>query len=80
MLTYKILANGYEILNYGVAYITQIEPYIPNPTISYEENAKAQIKSIEDGAKAQINIEQELATQKQSILELSMLVGGDSGV
>lgn len=45
-LTYEILENGYKILNNGKDWIVQLEPCIPDPTKSYEENAKAQIEEI----------------------------------
>ena len=44
-LMYKIKDNGYEIYKDEVLWINQYEPYIPNPSISYEENA---IKHIEE--------------------------------
>lgn len=45
-LTYKVVENGYEIYNEGRLWITQYEPYIPNPSLSYEENAKAQMAEL----------------------------------
>ena len=45
-LTYEILENGYQILKDGNPWIIQVEPCIPDPEKSYEENAKAQIEEI----------------------------------
>ena len=45
-LTYEILDNGYQILKDGEIWIIQVDPFIPDPTLSYEENAKAHIESI----------------------------------
>lgn len=45
-LTYKVVENGYEIYSDGQLWITQYEPYIPNKSLSYEENAKAQIAEL----------------------------------
>lgn len=45
-LTYEILENGYQILVDGEPWIIQEEPYIPDPSKSYEENAIAQIEEI----------------------------------
>lgn len=45
-LTYEILENGYKIKKDGKDWIIQLEPCIPNPELSYEENAKAQIEEI----------------------------------
>ena len=60
-LEYKILENGYQILNEGKVWIEQIEPFIPNKDLSYEENAKAQI--------AELLEQQESAKQEQATLE-----------
>lgn len=60
-LTYNILENGYQILNDGKVWIEQIEPFIPNKDLSYEENAKAQI--------AELLQQQENAKKEQTTLE-----------
>lgn len=44
-LTYEIKENGYVIYKDGKLWVTQYEPYIPNPALTYEENA---IKHIEE--------------------------------
>lgn len=51
-LTYEVDATGYIIKLNGAKWIDQHEPYIPNPSISYEDNAKAQIKEIVDAEAA----------------------------
>jgi hypothetical protein len=43
-VSYEILSNGYEIYLSGRLWISQKEPYIPNPSLSYEENCLNQIK------------------------------------
>lgn len=59
-LTYEILENGYVIKDNGRVWIKQVEPFIPNPNLSYEENAKEQIQELLDGKSAeQKRIEQE---------------------
>lgn len=47
-LYYTIEENGYHIYdrNDQLLHIHQYEPYIPNPTKSYEENAQAQIAEL----------------------------------
>ena len=60
-LEYKILENGYQILNDGKVWIEQIEPFIPDKSKSYEENAKAQI--------AELLEQQESAKQEQATME-----------
>ena len=45
-LRYSIEARGYTIYLDETPWIRQIEPYIPNRALSYEQNAIAQIKEI----------------------------------
>ena len=47
-LYYTIEENGYHIYdrNDPLYHIHQYEPYIPDPTKSYEENAQAQIEEL----------------------------------
>ena len=58
---YSIEEDGYTIYNEGKAWIVQHEPYIPDKSKSYEENAKAQID--------EIIASQESAQQEQATLE-----------
>ena len=44
--TYEVTENGYFIFINGKKVIHQYEPYIPDPNLSYEENAKAQIEEL----------------------------------
>ena len=60
-LDYKLLKNGYQITDNGKVWIEQIEPFIPNKDLSYEENAKAQI--------AELLEQQESAKQEQATME-----------
>lgn len=78
-LTYKIKENGYEVYLNGILWITQYEPYIPNPSLSYEDNVKAQIIELTrtETSKTELELLQEkVELQEQSILELSMMVSG----
>ena len=47
-LYYEITENGYHIYdrNDPLFHVHQYEPYIPDPSKSYEENAQAQIEEI----------------------------------
>ncbi len=45
--TYEVTKDGYFILENGTKVRHQYEPYIPNHNISYEENAKLQIKGMQ---------------------------------
>lgn len=60
--TYEITEDGYYILIDGNKVIHQYEPYIPDHTKSYEENAKAQIEELKQAdsqnAQRKTNIEQ----------------------
>ena len=44
--TYEILENGYYIFIDGVKTMHQYEPFIPDKTKSYEENAILQIEEL----------------------------------
>ena len=73
-LTYNILENGYQILNEGKVWIEQIEPFIPNKDLSYEENAKAQIAELiaqaENAKKEQTTLEE----LQQQVTDLQLAV------
>ena len=43
---YEVTDNGYKIYLDGQLWIHQYEPYIPNPSKSYEENAIAQMEEL----------------------------------
>lgn len=73
-LTYKIKENGYEIYKDGVLWISQYEPYIPNPNLSYEENAIRQIeelnnnKAIVETIESRVVILEEQNNQQEEII------------
>ena len=48
-ISYEVTDNGYMIYLDGKAWIHQYEPYIPDKSKSYEENAIAQIEEIYNG-------------------------------
>ena len=60
--TYEVTENGYFIYINGKKVIHQYEPYIPDSSKSYEENAKAQIEELKQAdsqnAQRKTNIEQ----------------------
>lgn len=75
-LSYEVTDNGYKIYLDGQQWIHQYEPYIPNPSISYEENAIAQIEEIiamhEQALKEQqekLEAEQKAEQEKAQLLE-----------
>ena len=57
--TYEITENGYYILINGKKAIHQYEPFIPDKSKSYEENAQAQIAEMQE---ADANVAQEQTT------------------
>ena len=80
-LSYEVLEDGYKIYLDGGDFIHQYEPYIPNPSISYEENAIAQIEELvamhENAKNEQVEKEQlmeQVKLQDEAINELASLV------
>ena len=80
-VSYEVIENGYKIYLDGQQWIHQYEPYIPNPSISYEENAIAQIEELvamhENAKNEQIEKEQlieQVKLQDEAINELASLV------
>ena len=69
--TYEVTENGYFIFINNKKVINQYEPYIPNPSKSYEENAKAQIEELKQ---ADINAENEKTEMEERILNLEKVV------
>lgn len=69
MYTYEIKENGFIILRYGKPYMVQLEPHIPNPSISYEENAMQMIKEIEE---PHVNPEEEDLKTRMANMEIAM--------
>lgn len=63
--TYEVTENGYFIFIDGEKVIHQYEPFIPDKTKSYEENAKTQIKEMQE---ADANAKKE-AEQKKTEIE-----------
>lgn len=47
-LSYEIFDDGYEIFLDGGRWMTQHEPHIPNPDMSYEENAIWHCKQLDE--------------------------------
>ena len=80
-VSYEVIENGYKIYLDGQQWIHQYEPYIPNPSISYEENAIAQIEELvamhENAKNEQMEKEQlieQVKLQDEAINELASLV------
>lgn len=80
-ISYEVTDNGYKIYLDGQLWIHQYEPYIPNPSISYEENAIAQMEELvamhENVKNEQMEKEQlieQVKLQDEAINELASLV------
>lgn len=69
--TYEVTENGYFIFIDGKKVIHQYEPYIPDPNLSYEENAKAQIEELKQ---ADLRKEEEKTEVEKRILNLEKVV------
>jgi len=71
-LTYEILENGYVIKDNGVAWIEQVEPFIPDRTKSYEENAIAQIEELQQAQLKQAQEKTELEQLQEQVTDLQL--------
>ena len=69
--TYEVTENGYFIFINGKKVIHQYEPYIPDPSKSYEENAKAQIEELKQ---ADLRREEEKTEVEKRISNLEIAV------
>lgn len=78
--TYEITENGYKILLNGVDYMVQEEPYIPDPSKTYEENAQAQIAEMQkadaQAGQAQTEEEERLTNIELALAELYESIEG----
>mgnify|MGYP005791656645 FL=1 len=70
--TYEVTENGYYIYINGKKIIHQYEPYIPNKSISYEENAKAQIEELKKAKEASQNKKTSMEQMQQDITDLQL--------
>ena len=70
--TYEITENGYYILINGKKVIHQYEPYIPNKSLSYEENAKVQIEELKASEEAQKEEKSDIEQMKSDITDIQL--------
>ena len=73
-VSYEVTDNGYKIFLDGQLWIHQYEPFIPDKSKSYEENAIAQMEELYNGYQASLQEKQEQASIQEQItnLELAM--------
>ena len=69
---YEVTENGYYIYINGKKTIHQYEPYIPNPSLSYEENAKAQIEELKASKEAQEEEKTSMEQMQQDITDIQL--------
>ena len=72
-VSYEILEDGYMIYLDDQAWIHQYEPYIPNPELSYEENAIAQIEEIIASHENQPSVDEQIAMLEAELAELKAM-------
>lgn len=70
--TYEVTENGYFIFINGEKVIHQYEPYIPDKTKTYEENAEAQIEEMKQAEVQAQNTKTEIEELKEQITELQL--------
>lgn len=70
--TYEVTENGYFIFINGEKVIHQYEPYIPDKTKTYEENAEAQIEEMKQAEVQAQNAKTEIEEIKEQITELQL--------
>lgn len=66
-ITYSIEENGYTIYSNGNPWIDQHEPYIPIKSLSYEENAIAQIEDMLQAQKEEKKLEEQVSELKEEV-------------
>ena len=71
-VSYEVIENGYKIYLDGQLWIYQYEPYIPDKSKSYEENAVAQIEEIYNGHQQALKEQQEQVSLQDQITNLEL--------
>lgn len=70
--TYEITENGYYILIDGEKVIHQYEPYIPDKTKTYKENAEAQIEELKKADEQTKNEKTDIEQLKQDVTDIQL--------
>jgi hypothetical protein len=77
-VSYEVVENGYRIYLEGRLWITQTEPYIPYPNLSYEEGCLKQIEEICSANEQAQRKQDEITEMQLAITELyEMMLGGN---
>lgn len=84
VISYEILADGYNIYLDSKPWIHQYEPYIPYPELSYEDGCVKQIQELISVEEEQEDKDQQIATLQEqvnmlteAIMEMSADVYGE---
>ena len=70
--TYEITEDGYYILIDGNKVIHQYEPYIPDKTKTYKENAEAQIEELKKADEQTKNEKTDIEQLKQDVTDIQL--------
>lgn len=70
--TYEITNDGYYILINGEKVIHQYEPYIPDKSKSYEENAIAQIEELRQSDQRTVQEQATMESLAEQITEIQL--------
>lgn len=70
--TYEITENGYYVLINGNKVIHQYEPYIPDPSKTYQQNAEAQIAELQAGEEAKKEEKTQMEQMQQDITDIQL--------
>ena len=73
-VSYEVTDNGYKIFLDGQLWIHQYEPYIPDKSKSYEENAVADIEELYNGFQASLQEKQEQASIQDQITNIELAI------
>lgn len=73
-ISYEVIDDGYKIYLDGQLWIHQYEPFIPNPSKSYEENALAQMEELYNGYQASLKEQQEQASIQDQITDIELAI------
>ena len=70
--SYEVTENGYFILINGKKVIHQYEPYIPDKTKTYKENAEAQIEEMKAYDEEQKNKKTKMEQLEEDITNIQL--------
>lgn len=69
---YELTEDGYFIFIDGKKVMHQYEPYIPDPSKSYEENAIAQIEELKEADKQSAQEQTNMESLQEQVTDLQL--------